>query len=330
MTDRRAFVEFGYASVYDYAQARFGFGGRKTRYLVSLGRKIERLPKIREALVNGKIGWCKASRIASVAAPENEVMWLDSALSLSVKQLERRIKDGTDTLASTLHLPLTEDLRILWENALEIYRRRAGAELSPVEAFELMLAEVHAEWGHYGTDLSEDTEETEDSDTSEPEPEPEPQPQPSEEKTLDAPVFPWVEGIDSEQATLWEDERAAESAFAKNSDYNDVRHHVLERDGWKCTYPGCGARAQLHVHHIRFRSRGGGDTAWNLTVVCAFHHRLIHTERIGVQGHAPVGLEWTPPKLMQAVLDRRRNNPSIWTNELEVREWSLESRTLAT
>ncbi len=320
MNDRRAFVEFGYSNISDYAEARFSFKSRKTRYLVSLGRKIERLPKIREALVSGKIGWCKASRIASVAAPENEVMWLDSALSLSVKQLERRIKDGTDTLASVLSLTLTEDLRILWENALEIYRRRAGAEISPVEAFELMLAEVHAEWGHYGTDLSEDTEQT---DASEQEP-------PSDEKTLDAPVFPWAEGIDPEQTTLWEDERSAETAFAKNPDTNEVRHHVLERDGWKCTYPGCGARAQLHVHHIRYRSRGGGDAPWNLTVVCEFHHRLIHAERVGVHGRAPVALEWSPPKLMQAVLDRRRNNPSIWVDDLEVREWSLESRALAT
>ena len=100
----------------------------------------------------GSSAGCKASRLASVAAPDNEVMWLESALSLTVRQLEQRIKDGTDTLTSVLRLPLTEDRRILWENALEIFRRRAGAEISPVEAFELMVAEVIAEWAHYLTD----------------------------------------------------------------------------------------------------------------------------------------------------------------------------------
>jgi len=124
---RRVYQDFGYSCVSDYAQARFGFADRKTRYLVSIGNKIEHLPKIRAALESGKLGWCKASRLTSVANPANEVMWLESALSLSVRQLEHRIKDGTDTLASVLHLPLTEDRRILWENALEIYRRRAGA-----------------------------------------------------------------------------------------------------------------------------------------------------------------------------------------------------------
>ena len=69
--ERRAYQAFGYTSIIDYAQARFGFEGRKTRYLVSLGRNIENLPKIRAALASGKLGWCKAARIAAVAAPDN-------------------------------------------------------------------------------------------------------------------------------------------------------------------------------------------------------------------------------------------------------------------
>ena len=209
VSDRRAYKDFGYTSISDYAQARFGFADRKTRYLVSIGRKIDHLPKIRAALVSGKLGWCKASRLASVAAPDNEVMWLESALSLTVRQLEQRIKDGTDTLTSVLRLPLTEDRRILWENALEIFRRRAGAEISPVEAFELMVAEVIAEWAHYLTDtetsetpetpLTPETPETLESEAAMPADEdgaPETIP-PRDNKTEAGPVFPWVEAIDT-------------------------------------------------------------------------------------------------------------------------------------
>ena len=175
------------------------------------------------ALASGKLGWCKASRLVYVAAPDNEVMWLESVLSLTVQQLERRIKDGTDTLASTLHLPLTEDRRVLWENALEIYRRRAGAEISPVEAFELMIAEVIAEWGGYLTDT--------DPPVSEPEPE-----IPSDNRSEAGPVFPWIEAIDTHsighivQPSLFESELAAEAAFEKNPDYKQIRLFVLERD----------------------------------------------------------------------------------------------------
>ena len=175
------------------------------------------------ALASGKLGWCKASRLVSVAAPDNEVMWLESVLSLTVQQLERRIKDGTDTLASTLHLPLTEDRRVLWENVLEIYHRRACAEISPVEAFELMIAEVIAEWGGYLTDT--------DPPVSEPEPE-----IPSDNRSEAGPVFPWVEAIDTRsighivQPSLFESELAAEAVFEKNPDYKQIRLFVLERD----------------------------------------------------------------------------------------------------
>ena len=67
MQKRGGHREFGYWTIYDYAKERFGFGERKTRYLVSLGRRIEELPKLREALASGKLGWCKASRIAAAA-----------------------------------------------------------------------------------------------------------------------------------------------------------------------------------------------------------------------------------------------------------------------
>ena len=75
-------------------------------------------------------------------------MWIESALSLSVQQLEQRIKDGTDELATVLHFPLSTDMRGLWEDTLEIFRRRAGAEISPLAVFEYLLAEKVAEWGH--------------------------------------------------------------------------------------------------------------------------------------------------------------------------------------
>ena len=158
---------------------------------------------------------------------------------------------------------MTEDRRILWENALEIFRRRAGAEISPVEAFELMVAEVIAGWAHYLADT-----ETPDKPDEPEEPESEaampadegdaPATNPPRDHATEAgPVFPWVEEIDTSQVvqpSLFESELAAEAQLAKRPDYKEVRLLVLERDGWKCSYPGCGARAQLHVHHIQYRS----------------------------------------------------------------------------
>ena len=65
----------------------------------------------------------------------------------------------------------------------------------------------------------------------------------------------------------------------------------FERDGWRCTVPGCTARRNLQSHHIRFRSAGGSDEPWNRTTLCAHHHqRGVHGGSVRISGLAPDGL----------------------------------------
>ena len=70
---------------------------------------------------------------------------------------------------------------------------------------------------------------------------------------------------------------------------------VAERDGWKCTRPGCGCRSALQANHINPRSRGGPDEDWNLHVVCAVCHAAITAGRLKVRGRAPDGVTWEGP-----------------------------------
>jgi hypothetical protein len=76
---------------------------------------------------------------------------------------------------------------------------------------------------------------------------------------------------------------------AQFEDYAD-----FERDGWRCTVPGCTARRNLQSHHIRFRSAGGPDEPWNRTTLCAHHHqRGVHGSfggTVRIRGTAPDGL----------------------------------------
>ncbi len=76
---------------------------------------------------------------------------------------------------------------------------------------------------------------------------------------------------------------------AQFEDYAD-----FERDGWRCTVPGCTARQNLQSHHIRFRSEGGPDEPSNRTTLCAHHHlRGVHGAHGGsvrIRGNAPDGL----------------------------------------
>jgi 5-methylcytosine-specific restriction endonuclease McrA len=56
--------------------------------------------------------------------------------------------------------------------------------------------------------------------------------------------------------------------------YRALRKQVLTRDGWRCQL--CGSLRNLQVHHRKFRSRLGDDTAQNLITLCVDCHRAGH------------------------------------------------------
>jgi len=56
--------------------------------------------------------------------------------------------------------------------------------------------------------------------------------------------------------------------------YDALRKGILQRDGWRCQF--CGARRNLEVHHIEYRSYLGADTEVNLITLCACCHRSMH------------------------------------------------------
>ena len=73
-------------------------------------------------------------------------------------------------------------------------------------------------------------------------------------------------------------------------------HPTVERDGGRCTAPGCRSvgSGRLHEHHIVFRSAGGAvkDKA-NITTLCTTHHgHLLHAGIIRCRGSAPDDLNW--------------------------------------
>ena len=96
------------------------------------------------------------------------------------------------------------------------------------------------------------------------------------------------------------------------AEYGKTWRYVLERDAYRCQYPDCGARSELHVHHIQFRSHSGkkgrarSNSPQNLVTICVFHHRMIHAGTIGVKGQAPSQLTWRRPALMENLLGRCR------------------------
>ncbi|MGH2747022.1 MAG: DUF222 domain-containing protein [Actinomycetota bacterium] len=77
-----------------------------------------------------------------------------------------------------------------------------------------------------------------------------------------------------------------------------LRRQVEHRDGYRCTFPGCGAKRFVEVHHIVPWPKGPTEIG-NLLCACSFHHDLLHLHGwhagLGVDGAARwFRPDWTP------------------------------------
>ena len=85
-------------------------------------------------------------------------------------------------------------------------------------------------------------------------------------------------------------------AWWRRERHTPPEHRVFERDGWRCTVPGCTSYRNLHAHHVVYRSAGGGDDDANLTTLCAAHHqRGVHAGVLRISGRAPERLVFELP-----------------------------------
>lgn len=69
--------------------------------------------------------------------------------------------------------------------------------------------------------------------------------------------------------------------------FENVKAYVLSRDNYKCQCKKKGCSDKLHVHHIKFRSKGGSDTPSNLVTLCEKHHNALHAGKfkLNVKSH---------------------------------------------
>jgi hypothetical protein len=71
-----------------------------------------------------------------------------------------------------------------------------------------------------------------------------------------------------------------------------VARHVLARDQYCCSVPGCTRRIWKEIHHIKWRVDGGNHDIDNLTALCNPHHKMIHNGTLSVSGTPSTGLMW--------------------------------------
>jgi hypothetical protein len=82
---------------------------------------------------------------------------------------------------------------------------------------------------------------------------------------------------DGSLLTIVEDERGMPLDVGRRQRTVSTRlkRALWARDGG-CTFPGCHGKRYVDAHHIRHWVKGGETSVENLTLLCSFHHRLLH------------------------------------------------------
>jgi hypothetical protein len=63
----------------------------------------------------------------------------------------------------------------------------------------------------------------------------------------------------------------------------------MRRDHGRCVVPGCANHRYVDVHHLDWRSEGGGDHPERLAVLCGAHHRAMHSGSLSIDGTGSAG-----------------------------------------
>jgi hypothetical protein len=108
--------ELGFASVEAYALERCERSGRWVQEARLLARRLESLPAMRDALVQGRVSYCMAVELAKGATPETEKEWLARAATETVRQIREairaeRVGSGGDACGDAVHALVAEEER---------------------------------------------------------------------------------------------------------------------------------------------------------------------------------------------------------------------------
>ncbi len=277
--DHTAYAEVGpYRTLAEYADAHLDLNPRQTRELVQLGRVLPGLPQLDQAFADGTLGWTKAREIARVATADTDAEWVEAAMQVNSRQLEQmvsqsRIGDGppgetepsqgearqrlvfhldgpgADMVRDALALlktqcgPDVDRGELLVALAQRVLHDADGADAPTTERFKLVIRQCAT----CGQAAGVDHEAT---DTL------------ASMARCDAEVVDVRPGPDAG--------RRSRTIPAR------IRRLVFDRDGYRCSVPGCRCTLWLDVHHLQAFAAGGGHELDNLALVCPGHHRMVH------------------------------------------------------
>jgi len=268
--DRGLHRELGFTNFEDYVQASLAICPRTAWSLLAIERATRRSCRLLgEAWRDGRISSLAARILVPVVSQSHGAAWIARAQMVTLRRLEaevswaldRRDAEGSAEYPAPPALDLDLTSAALAAATIGELQMRAQSP-EPDAATEAYVARVQVEFlaPESVVQLAEET------------------------------LFMLRSGSEQRGRTF---ERMIALAMLQWLATPAHRDPVFARDGWRCAVPACRSRANLHDHHVVFRSHGGDNGRDNRVAVCAAHHlHGLHRGRIRAHGTAPHNITW--------------------------------------
>jgi hypothetical protein len=276
----RLFRALGATSVTAYMKKRAAWDASKTEKIAALARNIEELPRLREALVRGALGWTTAYLASVVATPETDADWTEKALKLTQNQFEAetaRAKGRPVVQRVTLNVSPAQlaavDLAVTAVRSEDPSKKLAFGE-AVAEACKRAIEGGGAGGAntqlviHICADCHRATREGKNGPV---------EISPSELAAL---------ACDAEVVDI----RTKKARLSRTIPPR-IKRFVRARDHGRCRVPECQNRAHVNFHH-----EGGwlnvGHDPLSVYLICVGHHQAIHDGDLIVRKLAPGRFEF--------------------------------------
>jgi hypothetical protein len=301
-----AWKKLGYVHGLEYLEDVFGYRPRTAAERIRVARELGELPQLEHALGDGELNYSVVRELTRVATPATVERWIDRARGKNLRDVEQMIsgrKKGDDPdeapdpalIDHSLRLELDAEHLALWRDM----RKGLEEELERSLTDKELVAELHARAFSSSASSAGSIETTDGVATKGVATEHAPR------RMIHISTCPdcrraWQDGAGvALQISATALEHAQCDAVVCNNDRETparqtiaerIRRKVMERDRWRCTFPGCRSARHLEVHHVEHVANGGENDPANLTTLCGGHHGLHHDGVVGISGQAPDAL----------------------------------------
>jgi hypothetical protein len=287
--ETRMFVRLGYSTMAEYMERELHYSPHAANERLRVARELSALPLISEQFRAGELSFSAVRELTRVATPQTEEEWLTKTHGKTARDVGRMVaglrrgdKPGDEPdpklLTTRLVLEVPVEVAARYRAHRTALDQERGERVSDGEALETWLRAAEGEVPDRATPPSVQVAVT----------------------TCRAckQSFLATDGMLQPLRATTAELLRCDSIDIGDLETNDltrptphipvaIRRKVMQRECFRCAVPGCPAKRNLDVHHIRFRSHGGRHVVEDCCVLCAGHHRQLHDGRLIITGRAP-------------------------------------------